>query len=586
VFCKGTKPLALITLLSGLIFLSIAMGGCVRPTAATVERLAVMPIENLTSNARLDWRSRTAAAVVVYDLAGAKTVFAKRVDSLSSAQSMHASRFLEGYFFERNDQIKLCATLEDLTKNRVVESFEMAGPAAAGFLPLANQLANELARRLRSNTRPFGTGNEDAFRFYGEALAATGSKAVEEGLRQATQADPGFALGYIDQATLLAATGDQASARQVAEAGKRARLDSIDRANLQYVEAVAKGDPADRFKALEALAAETPTNAGTFRELGALRLKQREFQRAVLEYRAAARLDPDEPRNWNELGYALAFAGDLKGARAALDRYQNLAPEDLNALDSHGEVSYMLGDFKAASEYFERAAAKTPAEFVKAAEARMMLGDLKGADELFVKHLGPRAIVQSSAASYQTAQWEFLTGRRRAGVDRMEKLAGHASGDLQALALGQMAVWKLEAGDTRAAADLSTQAESHAESPGVRTMSGAARMAIEAYTPLFEKKYQEAIPLLETRYAQTNPSADGQVRTLLAWAYLETGQIDKAAGLLNAYPLPLSDGDPMLAALFFPRYLLVRSAVLERQGKKEEARKNQELYSRYAGLTK
>jgi hypothetical protein len=103
---------------------------------------------------------------------------------------------------------------------------------------------------------------------------------------------------------------------------------------------------------------------------------------------------------------------------------------------------------------------------------------------------------------------------------------------------------------------------------------------------VFEKKYREAIPLLETRYAQTNPSGDAQVRTLLAWAYLETGQIDKAAGLLNVYPLPLSDGDPMFAALFFPRYLFVRSAVLQQQGKKEEAKRSQELYSRYAGLTK
>ena len=43
----------------------------------------------------------------------------------------------------------------------------------------------------------------------------------------------------------------------------------------------------------------------------------------------------------------------------------------------------MLGDFKSAGEYFERAAAKNPAEWVKAAEARLMTGDVKGADALF-----------------------------------------------------------------------------------------------------------------------------------------------------------------------------------------------------------
>ncbi len=77
-----------------------------------------MPIENLTSDAQLDWRSSAAAAVVVYDLAGAKNIFARQVDSLSAAQSMQASRLLEGYFFERNGRIGIRATLEDLGRNK------------------------------------------------------------------------------------------------------------------------------------------------------------------------------------------------------------------------------------------------------------------------------------------------------------------------------------------------------------------------------------------------------------------------------------------------------------------------------------
>ncbi len=95
-----------------------------------------------------------------------------------------------------------------------------------------------------------------------------------------------------------------------------------------------------------------------------------------MEYRVATQLDPEAPQTWNELGYALAWAKDLSGAREALGQYQRLAPENVNALDSQGEVSYMLGDFKAAAEYFEKAAARNPAELLKAAEARLMAGDL------------------------------------------------------------------------------------------------------------------------------------------------------------------------------------------------------------------
>ena len=109
--CKQTLVLFVITI--SFILTAISYG-CARPQARSIERLGVMPIENLSSDAKLDWRSRAAAAVVVYDLAGAKNIFAKQVDSLSAAQSMQASRLLEGYFFERNGRIGIRATLEDL----------------------------------------------------------------------------------------------------------------------------------------------------------------------------------------------------------------------------------------------------------------------------------------------------------------------------------------------------------------------------------------------------------------------------------------------------------------------------------------
>ena len=586
-FCKRTS-LAAGTIVC---ILTIAAQGCARSRSAVVERLGVMPLENLSSDAQLDWRSRAAAAVVVYDLAGVKNIFASQVDSLSAAQSMQASRLLQGYFFERSGRIGIRATLEDLGKAKAVASFEIEGPASAGFLPLAN----ELARRLSSDARAFSTSNENAFRFFGEALAARDSQAVERALQQATDADPRFAAGYLDQAKMLAETGNREGARQAAQAGQRAGVDPIDRANLEYVAATASGDANQRIKALQLLAAATPANANVFRELGALRFARREFLQAAMEYRAQARLDPDEPRAWNELGYALAWAKDLSGAREALAQYRKLAPEESNAVDSEGEVSFLRGDFKSASESFERAAAKNPSELLKAAQARLMLGDLQGADALFLKHLGPNASARSGGADYQMAQWEFLTGRRQAGLDRMEKLAPALNGDLQSLAFSQLAIWKLQLGDRNAAADLANQAAMRAQGPVAREISAACQVfasgtstgthgnLVDAYAFIFAKKFQDAIPLLQILYGATNPGSDGQIRTLLAWAYVETGAVDKAAGLVDSYPLPLAAGDSLFASLSFPRFLFVRGVVLEQQGKRDDARKSYELYLKYTG---
>jgi hypothetical protein len=195
------------------------------------------------------------------------------------------------------------------------------------------------------------------------------------------------------------------------------------------------------------------------------------------------------------------------------------------------------------------------------------------------------------------AQWEFLTGRGTAGMARMEKLAPELNGDLQSLVLSQLAIWKLETGDGKTAVDLANQAVTRASSPGVRNVSemcryvvsgsrGASSKMANAYALLFAKKFREALPFLQAVYGETNPAADGQVRTLLAWAYVETGAMDKAAQLLESYPLPLSSGELLFASMMFPRYLQLRGVVLERAGKRDEARKSEELYLKYAGTTK
>jgi Flp pilus assembly protein TadD len=569
-------------------------GGCARQPATMVQRLAVMPLENLSSDPQWNWYSRASSAVVEYDLAGSRNIFAKTVDSLSAAQSMQAARVLEGYFFERNGRIGIRATVEDLRTTRAVEHLEIEGPIGGGLLPLAN----ELALRLSSGARRFGTNNENAFRFYGEALEASDAEDTERALESAMHADPGFAASYLEQARLLAATGARDRALQLIQAGERGtQLNSIDRADWQYVAAAASGDENARIQALETLTQVTPANATPFADLGAAQFARRNFQEAVRNYQAAALLNPDEPRTWNELGYALAWTRNLNGARQAIQEYEKLAPDDTNALDSLGEVSFYLGDFESAAKYFQQAAQKSPPELRKAAEALLMTGDLQQADALFAKYLGPG--VERGRAAYQMAQWEFLTGRRRAGMAALERLLPQLEGDAQSLALSQLAIWKLETGDGKAANDLANQAVAHAQSPQARGMSALSRFVaagaeagfaassgsalVDAYALLFAQKYREAVPLLQAAYERTNPSADGQIRVLLAWARVETGGFAEAQKLLELCPLPLSSGEPVLASLIFPRYFALRAEVFEKQGKPDEAKKNHDLFLKYDG---
>ena len=89
----------------------------------------------------------------------------------------------------------------------------------------------------------------------------------------------------------------------------------------------------------------------------------------------------------------------------------------------------------------------------------------------------------------------------------MEKLASASDGDLQAFTFSQLAIWKLEMGDSKAAADLANEAAMRARSPQAHRIAGlclhiTSGGAGDAFALLFAKKFREAIPLLLAGYGK------------------------------------------------------------------------------------
>jgi tetratricopeptide (TPR) repeat protein len=561
-----------------------------------VERLAIVPFENLSSNSNLNWAGRAVAAALVYDLAPSPDLHSQMVDSGAAAYTTQASEMLEGYFSERSGLLVMTATLENLAKTKTVASFEFNGPASGGVLPLLNQLAT----RLSPAARQFGTRNPEAFRAYGDALTPADPEALVRDSKAATSADPHFAMAYLVWARLLAAQGKREEAVKILQTARAANPDAIDAAEIDYLAASVTGDVDARAKALEVLARVSPANANWFRELAALRLAQRRFQEAAQNYEAATRLAGDDAELWNQLGYAYAFEQDLASANRALEHYeQMLAPATSNALDSLGEVNFFLGDFSEAGKYFieaqEKNSGRRGEELTKAAESRLMAGDLAGADAIFQKYIGLAQPALHRAAEYEQAQWEFLTGRRKSAMARLEQMIPTLEGDQQSLALCQLAVWKLETGSAKEGGELAAKAETLARSPRTRALSAICKAIAGgpgtasgtgvgyAYALLFAREYAEAIGPLEAMYRETNPTTDGQIRTLLAWADVEVGRVGEASKLLQTYPIPLSAGDPTFASLIFPRFLYLRGVVLEKEGKKSKAKQSYDLFLKYAG---
>ena len=57
-----------------------------------------------------------------------------------------------------------------------------------------------------------------------------------------------------------------------------------------------------------------------------------------------------------------------------------------------------------------------------------MTGDVPGADQIFSKLMEAVRGAKEPAAEFRLANWEFLTGRRKEGLARLEKFAAGAEG--------------------------------------------------------------------------------------------------------------------------------------------------------------
>ena len=450
--CKHTVALCL---LLGCLLLSCSRGSTTREP---VERLAILPFENLSGSAGLDWVSRVSSAILAYDLTGPQNVHPARLDSLRDARLDNASRYLEGYFASEHGMLTFHSTIEN-PDTRKIQSIALVSAQTDNVIAAMNKLAKDLNPKARS----FPNCSQATLESYGQSAP-----------------DPTCAPAYLPLAESLLARGDRdGAAHAAATALALPNVDPIDRAQFEFLAATAKGDAGAKLQALKKLAALLPSDPELLRNMGDLQVAQRDFPSAVKTFEAAAQADPDDAQTWNLLGYAHAYVHDLKGAMAALDRYQSmLPPEESNGLDSMGEISFYLGDFASAERYFFKAYQKNEvasAELIKSAEAHLMTGDLPGADRLLAQKTNWNPI--------ESAQWNFMTGRRKKAIASLESLPPNPA--IQT----QLALWKAQTG-------LAPPPDSPNDPVG------------HAVSLVLTGKFAEATPLLENIYRATNPDAD------------------------------------------------------------------------------
>jgi tetratricopeptide (TPR) repeat protein len=547
-------------------------GGCSRPQADRIERLALLPFENLTPDARLDWISQAVPGTLSLQLASAPNLNAITATAPRDVPGIRATQALFGYVTAVGGRLHLTAQLRDTARQKTIRTVQAEGDLGAGMLPLVDRIALDIYPRAQPATHR----NEAAVRDYWLAVTSDDAGRRSELLNQSLATDPAFAPAHLARVQFALGSRDaKAASAALAEARRvSGAFTPLERARLDLLEARARQDGSAMLRALTELTRLAPANDDLWRSLGELQLSRRDLAAASTAFERSLQSDPGNTTTLNTLAYTRAYAGDLEGAQRALARYAEMAPGDANLQDTLGDVHFHLGRFGEAEKYYLEANRLNPSllaggDLYRAALAARFAGDLKRADAHFANWLAVRKGGGDPLLTVREAVWEASTGRLDQARTRLRQLADTASGnpDVRTAAAAQLALFNKTAGEqavapvvadnaSAAIAGFLCQPDADAQewTRRAQPLPPQVRATLLGYALLLNRHFKEAVPVWRSIYGGTHPTADSDARVMLAWALSGSGQAAEAAQLLTRAPIPGRAAEPGLSYLTTLKY--------------------------------
>jgi tetratricopeptide (TPR) repeat protein len=160
-----------------------------------------------------------------------------------------------------------------------------------------------------------------------------------------------------------------------------------------------------------------------------------QWEQAAQYWRELLAIEPGNPEEWNNLGYAEAQCGRTDAAVQAIHKYMELAPTEANPHDSLGEVLYMGRRFEDAARAFDELMQKHPDfqnrhGFFKAALAWSRAGNQELADNRYASWLEPLVNQFPGAElAFQQAYWLARTGRVDRAWEELERAKPRLDGE-------------------------------------------------------------------------------------------------------------------------------------------------------------
>jgi len=445
-----------------------------------------------------------AALVLEYDLAASPDLTASVVNGESGAYQLGATEVLRTTIEKRSGGIWIQATLTDnaTQQNRHVFTSE-AKPDA-----LINAL-DELAKHLAPRATTFSTRSIPAFQAFSQAAQSPSPQARAQLLNKAISVDPAFGLGYLILLEGAGNTTEQALSATLAQAtARQSSFTAIDRARLRVITTRLTHAPLDQqATAAAALLQLTPNNLDALAALGSDRF----------------------------------LMGDAEPGERLLNLALELSPGNASIRDR-------LAQGLIASKRYAQAQ-KLIANRPELAICILLEGDTKRANEFANGFI--TSLPNPEVKTFFQATWLALSGQLPSAIQTLEKAEFRDPG-ARAVALSELALWHLRAGDLSAAR---TSAARVAASQTNTPLPVLAQLLTEDIkSPADWRARVEAAPL--------NSNAK---QTLLGYGFFLRGNYPEAAEIWRQ--ILSGSGDTDLKA----RAMLASS--LDHAGRADEARK-------------
>ncbi len=201
-----------------------------------------------------------------------------------------------------------------------------------------------------------------------------------DGMKAAVKTDPNFFMAYVNLAFAETAFGQYEKAAafiKPALAIDPAGFNENEQIHSKALQAWAKDPKADPAEYMEALTVAYPNTAEAFDLAGRSAKWLSKDPKAALKYTLRLlELRPGYGGGYNSLGYTYIELGEMDKAKAAFEKYLELAPNEPNAYDSMGEYCMVVKNYAKSAEYYDRAVAlgmegsKNGAEKARAALAK------------------------------------------------------------------------------------------------------------------------------------------------------------------------------------------------------------------------